>query len=70
MPEQQPNEKREGSPLNPDGNALSGRDEDATAGAGDGSLWENVPSGEKAAAARQPQNAPAQPERPERAAGG
>ena len=67
MADQQSTHERKGSPINPDPNAVHGRNEDATADSGDDSPFENVPSGEKAAAARQPQNAPAPPQRPDRA---
>jgi hypothetical protein len=46
------------TPLEPDPKALHRRDQDASAGSGDSSALENVPSGEKQEAARQPQNAP------------
>jgi len=58
-PKRDQQDAQQQTPIRPDGNVASGDRQDETTGGEDSSPFEAVPSGERADAAQEPQNAPA-----------
>jgi len=58
MEEKQRDNVNDDKSSKPTGDAVYGQEHDTSAGGADSSAWENLPSGEKQLAAREPQNAP------------